>query len=173
MLDKAEDTLKKVLAVYSIVLRGGEVQSLPDGCQKWGGAIRESLDCGSISMFLENQRAGEEKTESSVKTELVKKQVLVPDDEAFSAAVADLCNDGVRELHHYAAWRNKFLQFMLQEFNASTDQILELSELAEAMHEQEAMDQWHLEEGPMSEAKPKARFDGYRPQPRSQAKKDF
>ena len=179
LLDKAEETLKKIMAVYSNVLRGGEVLPLPDGCQKWGTAIKESLDSGSISHYLESLRAEDTKGDSSiVKTEMVKKQILVPEDEAFQAAVADLCNEGARKLFHYPAWRNKFLQFTLQEFNASTDQVLELAELAESLREQETVDQWTFEEGPMTEgpmteAKPKARSDGYRPHRGTQAKKEF
>lgn len=145
---------------------------LPDGCQKWGGAIRESIATGSISHFLESIRESEVKTEQQVKTELVKKQTLVPESEEFSAAVADLCSEGARRLHHFPAWRNKFLQFMLQEFNASTDQVLELSELAERMTESESMEQWTFED-PIGEAKPKARADGYRPVKSALTKREF
>lgn len=34
ILDKAEETLKKIPEVYSTVLRDGDVQPLPDGSQK-------------------------------------------------------------------------------------------------------------------------------------------
>ena len=49
---------------------------------------------------------------------------------------------------------------MLQEFNASTDQVLELSGLADQLKEGEAMEQWTFED-PVQEAKPKVRSDGY------------
>ena len=173
MLDKAEQTLKQVLEIYATVLRKGEVNPLPDGCHRWGTAIKESLECGSVSSFLEELRVEDTvKAESSVKEERIPKQILVPDSEEFKAAVADLCNEGARRLHNFPAWRNKFLQFMLREFNASTDQILELSELIEVMNEGESMDQWSVE-GPLTEAKPKARADGYRPSRSAQTKKEF
>ena len=57
LLDKAESTLKEVMSVYGSVLRGGEVTPLPSGCQKWGAAIRESLDSGAVSNYLESLRA--------------------------------------------------------------------------------------------------------------------
>lgn len=172
MLDRAEATLKKVLEAYGTVLRGGNVIPLPEGCQKWGAAIKESLDGGSVSSFLESQRAGaagESKTEEPVKSELISKQSFVPEDEEFIAAVAELCNEGARRLHRYPAWRNKYLQFMLKEFNASTDQVLHLSELWEEMNEGETMEQWTFEEPMHAAAKPKARPDGYRPS----TKKEF
>lgn len=58
---------------------------------------------------------------------------------------------------------------MLQD--TSTDQILELSELAQFKQEQETVDQWIFEEGPMSEAK--AMSDRYRPNRGPQTKKEF
>ena len=173
LLDRAEDMLKEVLKTYGKILREGDVHPLPEGGQAWGTAIKESLDQGSVSQFLESTR--EKTVETCAEPGGVPKQVLVPEDEEFSAAVADLCSEGARKLHHFPAWRNKYLQFMLKEFNASTDQVLELSELSEKMNSQDEMlCQWSLEEGiESSGAKPKAKFNGYRPVKGSQTKKEF
>ena len=146
LLDRAEDMLKEVLKTYGKILREGDVHPLPEGGQAWGTAIKESLDQGSVSQFLESTR--EKTVETCAEPGGVPKQVLVPEDEEFSAAVADLCSEGARKLHHFPAWRNKYLQFMLKEFNASTDQVLELSELSEKMNSQDEMlCQWSFEEG--------------------------
>eukprot|EP00435_Cladocopium_sp_Y103_P072543 s58_g40.t1 len=173
LLDKAEDMLKEVLKAYGKILREGDIHPLPEGGQAWGNAIKESLEQGSVSQFLEDTRGKSVETFTEIGGK--PKQVLVPEDEAFSAAVADLCNEGARKLHQYPAWRNKYLQFMLREFNASTDQVLELSELSEKMESQDVeFSTWSLEEGrEMSGARPKAMCSGYRPVKGSQTKKEF
>ena len=90
------------------------------------------------------------------------RQVFVPTDEPFVAAVADLMNEGSRKLHEYPLWRNKFLSFMVKEFNGSHDQAMILAgmsaDLEEAMMNEE---EW----GVVRDAQPKAKaksYPGYR-----------
>ena len=78
--------------------------------------------CHQVPQVFESTR--EKSVEDCAEIGGVPKQVLVPESQEFSAAVADLCSEGARKLHHFPAWRNKYLQFMLKEFNASTDQVV-------------------------------------------------
>ena len=156
MLDKAHDTLVGVLGCYNKLVQDGEVMPMPDGTQAWGKAIKDSYEAGSVSKFLDEN---EKKTSGEASD--VKKQVMVPNDPEFDAAVAELCSEGARKLHHFPGWRNKFLQFMLKEFNASTDQVLELSCLSEkADGQDESPQRWFMEED--LNAKPKVKASGYR-----------
>ena len=157
LLDKSEEMLKQVVKVYVALLRDGEVEPLPEGGQCWGRAIKESCDNGAFSGYMDGAKDGEPPATSEVKI-----QNLVPDEPQFVAAVADLCNEGARKLHHYPGWRNKFLQFMLREFNASTDQVLALSELSEQLPD----DTWTSLDDESNVAgagaRPKAQAGGYR-----------
>lgn len=158
LLDKAEEMLKSVLKLYIALLRDGIVEPLPEGGKCWGRAIQESNAQGAFSGFLDEIKEGEVKTEEFEP----KHAAFVPEDEKFAAAVADLCNEGARKLHEYPGWRNKFLQFMLCEFNASTDQVLTLSELSDQVPEEEGM-QWSMaEESEVKSSRPKAKAGGYR-----------
>ena len=158
LLDKAEEMLKSVLKVYIALLRDGIVEPLPEGGKCWGRAIQESNAQGAFSGFLDEIKEGEIKIEEFEP----KHAAFVPEDEKFAAAVADLCNEGTRKLHEYPGWRNKFLQFMLREFNASTDQVLMLSELSDQVPEEEGM-QWSMaEESEVKSSRPKAKAGGYR-----------
>ena len=85
MLDKAHDTLAEVLSCYGKLVQDGEIAPMPDGTQAWGKAIKESYETGSVSKFLEES---EKKTSGEVTD--VKKQVMVPNDPEFEAAVAEL-----------------------------------------------------------------------------------
>lgn len=164
LLDKSEDMMKEVLKAYGKLVRDGEVLPLPEGGQAWGVAIKENYDQGCMSRFLEEQRETADGSAAANEVKKCEKQPFVPEEEAFTAAVADLCNEGARKLHQYPAWRNKFLQYMLREFNASTDQVLELSELSDRMAKDEVMSHWSMEDGTdVSGARPKAKSGGYRP----------
>ena len=134
------------------------MEPLPEGGKCWGRAIQESNAQGAFSGFLDEIDLGEVKTEEFGP----KYAALVPDDEKFTAAVADLCNEGARKFHEYPGWRNKFLQFMLREFNASTDQVLTLSELSDQVPEEDGV-QWSMaEENEVKSSRPKAKAGGYR-----------
>ena len=176
LLDKSEEMLKKVIHAYEKLIKDGEVCPLPEGSQAWGKAIKDSYDQGLVSHFMDEMRMSGEGEDSKSKLIEVKKQTLVPEDEEFTAAVAELCSEGARKLHHFPAWRNKYLQFMLREFNASTDQVLELSDLTDKMNDpNEDTASWQMEDGTdLCDAKPKARAGGYRSQVNDrQAKKEF
>lgn len=176
LLDKSEEMLKKVIHAYEKLIKDGEVCPLPEGSQACGKAIKDSYDQGLVSHFMDEMRMSGEGEDSKSKLIEVKKQTLVPEDEEFTAAVAELCSEGARKLHHFPAWRNKYLQFMLREFNASTDQVLELSDLTDKMNDpNEDTASWQMEDGTdLCDAKPKARAGGYRSQVNDrQAKKEF
>ena len=156
-LDGVEDTLTKVLKTYKDLIQEKIVSPMPDGCEGWGQALKNLMDEGIMSYFLRDQE----------KPEMVEKgdkdrQVFVPTDEPFVAAVADLMNEGSRKLHEYPLWRNKFLSFMVKEFNGSHDQAMILAgmsaDLEEAMMNEE---EW----GVVRDAQPKAKaksYPGYR-----------
>ena len=150
LLDRAEETLRGVLSAYSKILHEGAVEPLPEGAQVWSRAIKKSIDQGSISGFVEGNRVSALGGPDAKFPQENSKHVLVPEDEIFKAAVAELCNEGARKLFQYPAWRNKFLQFMLRDFNADTDQVLELSELTSefefGLQQQQWEDSWSMEE---------------------------
>lgn len=157
LVDKSEEMLKSVLKVYLALLRDGRVEPLPEGGKMWGQAIQDSNELDAVSGFLEGTKEGE-----TVETSVPKLQAFVPEDEKFAAAVADLCNEGARKLHEYPGWRNRFLQFMLREFNASTDQVLSLSELADQLPDDD-ISQWSMaDRTELLEVRPKAKASGYR-----------
>ena len=150
LLDRAEETLRGVLGAYGKILHEGTIEPLPEGAQVWSRAIKKSIDQGSLSGFVEGNKLTALGGPEAKFPQENAKQVLVPEDESFKAAVADLCNEGARKLFQYPAWRNKFLQFMLRDFNADTDQVLELSELATefefGLQQQQWEDSWEMEE---------------------------
>ena len=164
LLDRAEETLRGVLSAYSKILHDGTLDPMPEGAQVWSRAVKKSIDQGSISGFIEGSKVAITGGPEARMPREDTKQVLVPEDEIFKAAVADLCNEGARKLFQYPAWRNKFLQFMLKDFNADTDQVLELSELrTEFEYGQHWEDTWGVGEEAMKTAVAKARsLSGYR-----------
>ena len=134
-MDDASKTLSKVLEtleMYALLLETNKVNPMPDGAIVWGHAVKYLHDHGVKSLFLEQMKDPEL---NSADSSDVKVQVHAPDDADFVAAVAALCSQGARRLHYYPGWRNKFLQHMLKEFGASTDQVLELSQLQETFNE--------------------------------------
>ena len=167
LLDRAEETLRGVLAAYGKILHEGTVEPLPEGTQVWSRAVKKSIDQGSISGFIEGNKVTALGGPEAKFPQENAKQVMVPEDESFKAAVADLCNEGARKLFQYPAWRNKFLQFMLRDFNADTDQVLELSELTTefefGLQQQQWEDTWQVEENAVKTAVAKSRpVNGYR-----------
>ena len=56
LLDRAEETLRGVLAAYGKILHEGTVEPLPEGTQVWGRAVKKSIDQGSISGFIEESK---------------------------------------------------------------------------------------------------------------------
>ena len=150
LLDRAEETLRGVLVAYGKILHEGAVEPLPEGAQVWSRAVKKSIDQGSISGFIEGNKVTALGGPDAKFPQENAKHVLVPEDETFKAAVADMCNEGARKFFQYPAWRNKFLQFMLRDFNADTDQVLELSELTTefefGLQQQQFDDTWALEE---------------------------
>ena len=164
LLDRAEETLRGVLSAYSKILHEGTIEPMPEGTQVWSRAVKKSIDQGSISGFIEGSKEITPAGPGAKMPQENSKQVMVPEDEIFKAAVADLCNEGARKLFQYRAWRNKFLQFMLRDFNADTDQILELSELrTEFDFGQSLDDTWDVTSGECKMAAAKSRAsNGYR-----------
>ncbi len=160
LLDRAEETLRGVLGAYGKILHEGTIEPLPEGAQVWSRAIKKSIDQGSISGFIEGNKISALGGPEAKFPQENAKQVLVPEDEAFKAAVAELCNEGARKLFQYPAWRNKFLQFMLRDFNADTDQVLELSELTNefefGLQQQQWEDSWSFGEDAMKSAAAKS-----------------
>ena len=160
LLDRAEETLRGVLGAYGKILHEGTIEPLPEGAQVWSRAIKKSIDQGSISGFIEGNKISALGGPEAKFPQENAKQVLVPEDEAFKAAVAELCNEGARKLFQYPAWRNKFLQFMLRDFNANTDQVLELSELTNefefGLQQQQWEDSWSFGEDAMKSAAAKS-----------------
>ena len=130
----------------------------------WSRAVKKSIDQGSVSGFMEGSKAAIQGGPEAKLPQGNAKQVMVPEDEIFKAAVADLCNEGARKLFQYPAWRNKFLHFMLRDFNADTDQVLELSELrTELDYGQQWDDTWNLADDTLKTAVARSRpRSGYR-----------
>ena len=130
LLDRAEETLRGVLSAYGKILHEGTVEPLPEGTQVWSRAVKKSIDQGSISGFLEGNKIAIKGGPEAKLPQENEKQVMVPEDETFKAEPLQNCATKVlASCFNYPAWRNKFLQFMLRDFNADTDQVLELSEL--------------------------------------------
>eukprot|EP00438_Fugacium_kawagutii_P025213 Skav222622 [mRNA] locus=scaffold4205:86469:93548:+ [translate_table: standard] len=123
-VDGAEETLKMVLDGYASAMQDKKIPPLADGARVWGQAIKYLCEQGTMSDYMEYQKDKDQPEKAEIKI-----IPHTPDEAEFVAAVADLCNEGARKLHNYPGWRNKFLQYMLKEFGADTDQILELSQL--------------------------------------------
>ena len=131
-LDGVEDMVKSILKEYKNVLETQEIVPLPEGAQLWGTAMGKVMTEGARSIYMEEMA----KTESNVKTEVgspakIPPTPFVPPDEAFHAAIAELCHEGARKLHQYPKWKKLFLHTMLKDFGANLDMIMELSGLTE------------------------------------------
>eukprot|EP00435_Cladocopium_sp_Y103_P009129 s4017_g2.t1 len=127
-VDEAQKMLSEVLKIYKVVIKDGKIDPLPEGAQAWGRALNYLMDKGIVSQYVLNQDAP---SEGGKLEEAKERQMFVPKDEEFHAAVADLCGEVARKLHNYPAWRNSLLQVMLRDYGANPDQVIELSGLAE------------------------------------------
>eukprot|EP00435_Cladocopium_sp_Y103_P051560 s1160_g16.t1 len=128
MLDGAEDMVKAVFSVYAKLVGEGQRDPLPAGAQHWGKAMDYLEKKGFHSVFLEKGEIEDGEGKIVVAEE---RQAFVPQDEEFTAAVAELCNEIGRKLHNYPLWKKKLLHVMLQDFGANPDQVIELSSLTE------------------------------------------
>jgi len=150
-LDGAEETVGKVLAVYAEMVKENQINPLPEGCEAWGHVLKNLMENGVTSFFLQSQKGSTQE----IQGEKQEQQVFTPTDEAFSAAVADLMSEGGRKLHDYPLWRNKFLSMMVREFNGSHDLAMKIAEMSAQL--EEAMMDDNGEWGVVQEAKPKAK----------------
>ena len=153
LVDKAENMLTRALQAYGQLIHENEIAPLPAGAQQWGKAFQMVKEQGPISFFLrglENEATG---AEASASVDL---QTHLPKDEEFNAAVADLCQDGARRLHNYPLWKQRFLQFLLQEFGADPDQVMALSGIPQQFT-LSTFDEEEWEPAPISDVCPKAK----------------
>ena len=154
LIDKAEAMLTKVFQAYGQMLHEGELAPLPPGGQQWGKAFQMVKEQGAVSLYL---RGLENEAEGSIVAPGEELQTHLPKDEEFVAAVADLCQDGARRLHNYPLWKQRFLQFLLQEYGADPDQVMALSGIPRKFQMDEFDSaEWDVEAVPIADARPKA-----------------
>ena len=152
LIDKAEFMLTEVFKVYGQMLHEGQVAPLPAGAQQWGKAFRMVKEQGAESLFL---RSLENEARGSAAVSGEEMQAHLPKEEEFVAAVADLCQDGARRLHNFPLWKQRFLQFLLQEYGADPDQVMALSGIPQKF-EMDQFDDWDVGAAPIADAHPKA-----------------
>eukprot|EP00435_Cladocopium_sp_Y103_P015753 s1700_g3.t2 len=128
-MDGAEQMIKDVINVFSKLVRDGTRDPLPEGAVHWGRALDYMQSKGYDSAFWECVGLAEEIKGQSVEKE--KRQVFVPKDEEFHAAIADLCVEVNRKLHNYPLWKRKLLYVLLQDYGANPDQVIEMCGLTE------------------------------------------
>ena len=159
LVDKAEDMLTRVFVCYAQMLKAGEVTPLPAGAQQWGKALQMIKEQGAVSLYLrglENE-IGSVSAGGSSTVVTQEMQTHLPKDEEFLAAVANLCQDGATRLHNYPMWKQRFLQFLLQEYGADPDQVMALSGIPEQYQmDQFDVEDWDVESVPIQDARPKA-----------------
>ena len=127
LVDKAEKMLTDVFQVYGKMIHDQEIVPLPAGAQQWGKAFEMVKEQGAESLYLRGLEIEAGVTGGSEPKIYEEMQTHLPKDEEFTAAVADLCQDGARRLHNYPMWKQRFLQFLLQEYGADPDQVMTLS----------------------------------------------
>eukprot|EP00434_Breviolum_minutum_P039141 symbB.v1.2.034744.t1/scaffold4544.1/size38254/1 len=164
LVDKAEAMLAKVLQAYGQMLHENEIAPLPAGAQQWGKAFQMVKEQGATSFYL---RGLENEATGSLTTTSAEMQTHLPKDEEFSAAVADLCQDGARRLHNFPLWKQRFLQFLLQEYGADPDHVMALSGIPQQFKmntfEEEDWDVGAIADVcPKAKAKPEPSLNGYR-----------
>ena len=166
-LDGVEDMMNHILREYKQVLETHEIVPLPEGAKTWGTAMGKIMTEGARSIYLEeNVKAEEGKVKGELESPAKAPTPFVPSDEAFHAAIAELCHEGSRKLHEYPKWKKLFLHTMLKDFGANPDMIMELSGLTEE-YSMATDDEWAEVKTPGSQAstsgtKPKAKASGYR-----------
>ena len=89
-----------------------------------GKACKMVQEQGMTSLYLRGLEIEAGAAEGKINDEW---QSHLPKEEELTAAVADLCQDGARRLHNYPLWKQRFLQFLLQEYGADPDQVMTLS----------------------------------------------
>eukprot|EP00435_Cladocopium_sp_Y103_P001390 s2644_g1.t1 len=160
-VDEAQKMLSEVLKIYKVVIKDGKIDPLPEGAQAWGRTLNYLMDKGIVSQYVLNQDAP---SEGGKLEEAKERQMFVPKDEEFHAAVADLCGEVARKLHNYPAWRNSLLQVLLRDYGANPGQVIELSGLAEQYdltQDDLTWDSFQEVDQPMAQAKAKsASFKG-------------
>ena len=127
-LDVIEDTMIEVMEKYGSMLKHNEILPMKEGTGEWSEAFRMVLHEGARSQFLEKENEEKKDPETPV---VESTRVLTPTDEAFVAAIAELCHKGSRKLHEYPAWKQKFLQTMCRDFGADPQMVIDLSGLTE------------------------------------------
>ena len=152
LIDKAEFMLTEVFKVYGQMLHEGQVTPLPAGAQQWGKAFQMVKEQGTVSLFL---RSLENEASGSAAIPGEEMQAHLPKEEEFVAAVADLCQDGARRLHNFPLWKQRFLQFLLQEYGADPDQVMALSGIPQKF-EMDQFDDWDVGAVPIADTRPKA-----------------
>ena len=154
LIDKAEDMLVKVFLAYGQLIHENQVTPLPVGAQQWGKAFQMVQEQGPTSLYLRGLENGAIGTTATVSSEM---QTHLPKEEEFSAAVADLCQDGARRLHNYPLWKQRFLQFLLQEYGADPDQVMALSGIPTEFKMDAFDDAWDVDPTPIQDLNPKAK----------------
>ena len=163
LIDRAENMLAQVLQCYGKMIHDEEIAPLPPGAQQWGKAIQMVKEQGVTSLYLrglEIEAGVTGITEGKINDEL---QSHLPKEEEFTAAVADLCQDGARRLHNYPLWKQRFLQFLLQEYGADPDQVMALSGIPQQfkmnLAEEEDWESWGALQDDVreTEVRPKAK----------------
>ena len=157
LIDKAEDMLGQVLQSYGKMIHDKEIVPLPVGAHQWGKAFQMIQEQGATSLYLRGLEIEAGAGGSDIKSNDVMQSHL-PKDEEFTAAVADLCQDGARRLHNFPLWKQRFLQFLLQEYGADPDQVMTLSGIPQQFKMNE-LDEEDWESGLVldTEIRPKAK----------------
>ena len=154
-MDESEKMMVEVLKGYKGMIKNGQVTPLPEGAQVWGKALNYLMEKGIVSQYVTNQ---DNQSETGTMEGMKERQLFVPKDEEYHAAVADLCSEVARKLHHFPAWRNSLLQVMLRDYGANPDHVLELSGLTEQFDLTQADDEWSaLQDGDQQMAQAKAK----------------
>ena len=157
LIDKAEAMLVNVFQAYGKMIHDQEIVPLPAGGQQWGKAFEMVKEQGAVSLYLRGLEIEAGVTggnESKINDEM---QTHLPKDEEFTAAVADLCQDGARRLHNYPLWKQRFLQFLLQEYGADPDQVMSLSGIPQQFKMNTDEDEWDYGAVQPNELRPKSK----------------
>eukprot|EP00435_Cladocopium_sp_Y103_P001973 s4656_g1.t1 len=87
-MDGSEQMLSEVLKNYKNVIANGRVDPLPEGAQMWGKALNYLMENGIASQYVKYQ---DDQPGVGSSEDPKERQLFVPKEEEFHAAVADLC----------------------------------------------------------------------------------
>ena len=155
-LDVVEDTFQDALDKFKMMMQKQEIAPMVEGAGEWSEAFRKILLEGAMSQYMDSETV-KVKVKSEETGLIETTQALTPQDEEFTAAIAELCHEGSRKLYQYPAWRNKFLQVMRKEFGADPTLVMELSGLTEYLNMNDGEEDWTVVVAPAKAGEPCAK----------------